>query len=115
MPAVVVGDEGATQPQISLGLVFRLMEMVERLVHLLDGAKRPLDLALGARGRAPLALGRRHMREHAHAEAPHDGLEDLRPADRAVIHVDHRRDALERQLGLRLGCHGVDGRGLARR
>jgi hypothetical protein len=77
-------------------------------VHLFDGAERPLDLAFSTGRCAPLGLFRPHVREHAHAQTTHDGLEYLGAADRAVVHVECRRDALERQLGLRLRRHGVE-------
>src|SRR3546814_2591858 len=70
---------------------------------LLHRAERPLDLALGAGRGVPVVGLRRQMGEDAHAEAAHHRLEHARPADRAVVHVDRDRQALERQFGLRLG------------
>ncbi len=62
-------------------------------------------LALRARGRAALGPRRRHVGEHAYAEAAHHRPRHLRSADRAVVHVNRGRNALERQLRLRLRRH----------
>ena len=59
----------------------------------------------GVRRSAPR---RRHVGEDPDAEAPHHRLKHARPADRAVVHVDRRRTALERQLGLGLGSKRVE-------
>ncbi|CAD7342469.1 hypothetical protein SPHS8_04074 [Sphingobium sp. S8] len=108
MVAVVVGDQRTPHPQIGFRLVLGFVEVVQRLVHLLHRAERPLDLALGAGRGVPVVGLRRQMGEDAHAEAAHHRLEHARPADRAVVHVDRDRQALERQFGLRLGGEGVE-------
>ncbi len=108
MVTVIIGHERAAHPKVGFGLVRWFVEVVQRLVHLLDGAERALDLALGARGRAALGLRRRHVGQHSHAKAAHHGLKHLRAADGAVVHVDRGRDALERQLGLGFRGHGVE-------
>ena len=47
---VVIIDE-PSQPAVCLGLALRLVEVVQGFVRVLHRAKRPFDLALGARGR----------------------------------------------------------------
>ena len=108
MVAVVVDDQRAAQPKVGFRLVLRFVEMVQHLVHLLDGAERPLDLAFRLRRRPALGLRRRHVGQYPHAEAAHHRLEHLRAADRAVVHIDRGRDALERQLGLGFRGHGIE-------
>ena len=108
MVAVVVGDKRAAQPEVGFRLVLRLVKMIQRLVHLVDGTERPLDLALRPRRRPALGLRRRQVGQHTHAKAAHHRLKHLGAADRAVIHVDRGRDTLERQLRLGLRRHGVE-------
>ncbi len=77
------------------------------IVHFLDRAKRPLDLAFRSRRRAPLAVRRGHMRENPDTKATHDGLENARAAHRPVIHMDGRWNPLKRQFRFRLGGEGI--------
>ena len=48
---IVTGEE-VQQPRIGLGLVLGFVEVIQGFVHLLDRAKRSLDLALGPCGHA---------------------------------------------------------------
>src|SRR3546814_4477855 len=63
MVAVVVGDQRTPHPQIGFRLVLGFVEVVQRLVHLLHRAERPLDLALGAGRGVPVVGLRRQMGE----------------------------------------------------
>ena len=108
----VVGRDETGQPAVRLRFGFRLVEMVERLVRVLDGAKWPLDLALGARRRSPAIGAGRHMSHDLNAEVFHHPFEHRRLCDRSVIEMNCFRDALKhvaRALFRRcLGRHGVE-------
>ena len=110
--AAVAGGDEAREPAVRLCLGFRLVEVVERLVRLLDRAERPLDLALSPCRGPPPVRSRRHVRHHRDAEAFHHAPEHRRLRHRPVVEVDRGRDALERValalLGGRLGRHGVE-------
>jgi len=80
--------------------------VVERLVRLLHGPERALDLALGARGRARAVRACRHVRGGIDVEALDHPLEHGRLRDRAVVEVEPLGDALERVGGpVRLRRH----------
>ena len=105
--AVVVEQE-PHQPGIRLGLGLRLVQMVEGLVHLLDGAKRPFHLAFRpSRRPAPVAV-LRHVGAHLDTEVAHDLVEHQALGDRAVVHVEHPRPALQRAVLDGLRGHGVE-------
>src|SRR3546814_19907897 len=65
MVAVVVGDQRTPHPQIGFRPVLGYVEVVQRLVHRLQRAERPLDLALGAGRGVPYVGLRRPMGETA--------------------------------------------------
>ena len=51
MITVVVGDERAAHPEIGFCFVLQLVKVIERLMHLFDGAERPLDPRVKPEGR----------------------------------------------------------------
>jgi hypothetical protein len=112
MVAAIVGGDEAREPAVRLRLGLGFMEMIERLVCVLDGPERPLDLALGPR-RCPASVrAGGHVRQDLDAEAFHHALEHRRLRDRPVVEIDRGRNALERvrfvaRLRL-LGRHGVE-------
>src|SRR3546814_12538796 len=61
MVAVGVGDQRTPHPQIGFRLFLGFVEVVQRLLHLVHRAARPLDLALGA-GRGVPVFGLRRQR-----------------------------------------------------
>jgi hypothetical protein len=63
------------QPSVRLGFGVGLVMMVECLVRLLHRPERPLDLALGACGRARTVRSGRHVRSDDHVQALHYPLE----------------------------------------
>ena len=96
MIAAVVGRDKTGQPAVRLRFGFGFVEMVERLVRVLDGAEWPLDLALGARRRSPAIGTGGHMGHDLNAEAFHHPFEHRRLRDRSIVEMDRVRDALER-------------------
>ena len=112
MIAAIVGGDEAREPAVRLRLSLGFMEMIERLVRVLHGPERPLDLAFRARRcPAPVRAGG-HVRQDLDAEAFHHALEHRRLRDRPVVETDRGRNALEwvpfvARLRL-LGRHGVE-------
>jgi hypothetical protein len=82
------------QPRIGFGFVLRLLEVIQRFMHLLDRAKRPLNLACRTCV-IPLTLvpAGRQVRPHLDAEVPHHALKHLTACDRTVVRVQHARNA----------------------
>src|ERR1700731_2646059 len=112
MVTTIIGNNEARQPTVRLRFGFGFVEMVERLVRILDRAEWPLDLALGARRRSPTIGAGGHVGYDLNAEAFHHSLEHRRLRDRSVVQVDRVRDSLERiALALLSGDlerHGVE-------
>jgi hypothetical protein len=105
---IVLGDV-ALEPAIGLRLGLGFVEVIEGLVHFLDGAERAFDFASRAHGRAPAILAGREVGQHRHPEMFHDAAENSGLHDRAVIRIDRRRNALERRAVLfRLRRHDIE-------
>lgn len=96
MIAAIVGGDEAREPAVRLRLSLGFMEMIERLVRVLHGPERPLDLALGPR-RCPASVrAGGHVRQDFDGEAFHHALEHRRLRDRPIVEIDRGRNALER-------------------
>ena len=105
----VVLGEIALEPAIGLRLSLWFVEVIKRLVRLLDGAERAFDLALGPCRRTPAVLASREMGQNRHPEMLHHAAEDGTFDDGAIVRIDRRRDALERRaILLRLWRHRIE-------
>ena len=104
----VVAGQVVTQPKIGLRLVPRRVEVIQRLVRLLHRAERPFHLAFRPRCDAPPVRAAWHVGAHLHPELRHHPPKDARLRDRAVVEVEHPRDALQHQARLVLGRHRVE-------
>nr|QPG01985.1 hypothetical protein WM98B_00132 [Acinetobacter nosocomialis] len=105
----VVGAHQVTQqPLVGLGLGFRLMEVIQRLVSLLHRAEWSLHLAFRAGRGAGAILAGRNVRLPFDTQRRHDVLEDPALGHRAVVQVDHFGAALEGKGRVGLRCHGVE-------
>ena len=97
------------QPKVRLGLILRLVEMIQGFVRVLDGTERALDLALAARGHAPSVRAGGQVRHQPDAEAIEYALKYPALGDRTVVAVDGLRDALhDKAAVVRFGSHGVE-------
>jgi hypothetical protein len=85
------------------------VKVIQRLVHLLDSAKRPFHLTFGARGDAASILTRRHVGLPNDPQHIHDVLEYPAFGHGATVHIEHSRDALERKLRhVGFGRHSIE-------
>ena len=107
MLLLVVAQQIAQQPSVGLGFGFRLMEVVQRFVRFLDGAKRPLHLALGPGGHAGAVLARRHMGLPGNPQCQHHGVKDTALGDGAIVEVQQLRSPLEREGRISFRRHRV--------
>jgi hypothetical protein len=69
--------------------------MLERFVHLFDGAKGTFDLPFRPRGHPPSVLALGQVRTDLDTQITHDLVEHLTAGNRAIVHVQHGGDALK--------------------
>jgi hypothetical protein len=96
------------QPEVGLGFVLRLVEMIEGFMGVLNGAKRALDLALGPGGGVVLGVTRRSMGLPGDPQVGHDALEHPALGNGAIVEIEKLGSALEQKVRIGLGRHGVE-------
>ena len=96
----VVAKKKVHQPRIGLLFSERLVKVVERLVHLLDGAKLPLNLALRPGGDAAAVTTCQKMGAQFDLQITHNLLKNADLGDGTVVGEDHLRNSMKWKSGL---------------
>src|SRR5208283_2851848 len=82
--------------------------MIKRLVGFLDRSEWSLNLALRSSRDASPVRTTRHVGLHGDPQLRHHPTERAGLRDRAIVQIEHRRDALENQAWLIFRSHRVE-------
>jgi len=87
---------------------FRLVEVIQRFVGILDGAEGTLDLALRAGRHALAILACGNVGQPVDAQGLHHVLEYATLGHRPIVEIDHLGPALKWKFGLVLRRHRIE-------